>query len=81
MEEPTFPIISSFVIRFIQEKPAEGVECPVYRGSVRHVQTNDEIVFRRWEDAVAFMRQFLAFDMEPDMVPDDKDHTQINDQY
>ena len=79
MEEPVFPIISSFVIRLIQDKPAEGLENPIYRGSVRHVQTNEEIVFRRWEDAVAFMRQFTPFDITPDPVSGDGVPTMLED--
>ena len=53
------PLISSFVIRFVIEPQANPSEATSWRGSVRHVQSEDELTFTQWETALDFMRQFL----------------------
>jgi hypothetical protein len=61
------PSITSFVVRFIHE----GGESPgsqdegtsiAYRGAIRHVQTDEEIIFTRWEDAVRFIKRFVPLE-------------------
>jgi hypothetical protein len=54
-----FPTITSFVIRFVLEATLSTEAQPTYRGFIRHVQTDSELAFTRWEDAMAFMRQFV----------------------
>ncbi len=57
------PTISSFVIRFVVEDASSGDETqPVYRGSIRHIQSAEEINFNAWEDAVAFVRRFVPLE-------------------
>ena len=39
------------------------------RGSILNVQTNQELPFLRWEEAVAFMRRFVTLPGENDPPP------------
>jgi hypothetical protein len=67
--DETPPNIDSFVIRFIHqplsEKPQEsGTPLSLaagqgVRGSVRHVQTNQEKGFTNWEEVEEFIRQYV----------------------
>jgi hypothetical protein len=50
--------VTSFVVRFMQEDPADDA----WRGFIRHVQTSQEIHFSRIEDALSFMGQFIKID-------------------
>lgn len=59
MTDDIFPSISSFVIRFIQEAPATEQTSLPYRGFIRHVQTDSEITFTRWEDAIVFIQRYV----------------------
>ena len=73
MDKHSSPQISSFVLRFVQEEPEKLSTRPNYRGSVRHIQTDQEYAFTRWIDALNFMRQFIpeeVFDFpEPPPLP------------
>ena len=56
------PIISSFVIRFVTNIVLETVEDTTqlpYRGSIRHIQSDEEINFHVWEGAVQFIRRYV----------------------
>lgn len=59
------PLISSFVIRFVmheaQDEPAEAVIHP-FRGSIRHIQSDEELNFHAWEDAVEFIRRYVPLE-------------------
>jgi hypothetical protein len=61
MEEAGNPHITSFVIRFVQEggdaSPGAG-----YRGNILHVQTDEQMAFTHWEDAVNFIRRFMTLE-------------------
>jgi len=59
MEERNFPNIVSFVIRFVQEQPSQVPGEVAFRGSIRHIQTDQEIAFTCWEDATAFIQKFI----------------------
>jgi hypothetical protein len=59
MDDDQFPKIVSFVVRFVQDQPPTG-EPPVYRGIIRHVQTDQELTFTDWETAQGFMEQFVT---------------------
>lgn len=65
MHETPNPSISSFVIRFVQDHAARETSQPAYRGYIRHVQTDHEIMFTQWEDAVAFMQNYVPIETEP----------------
>lgn len=57
------PTISSFVIRFVVEEASVGEKTqPVYRGTIRHIQSAEELNFSAWEDAVAFVRHFVPLE-------------------
>lgn len=61
------PLISSFVIRFVmneaQDELVDSIRYP-YRGSIRHIQSEEEINFHLWDDAVAFIRRYVPLDGE-----------------
>ena len=62
----------SFVLRFVcDQAPAAGAPAggPAgeWHGLLRHVQSNTETHFTRWEDAVAFISQHV--DLAPDRAP------------
>jgi hypothetical protein len=61
MDMLTPPTISSFVIRFVID-PGTGI----YRGEIRHIQTNDEIHFDAWHDAVAFIQRYVPLEEQDD---------------
>lgn len=55
MDTSSIPTISSFVIRFVIDPGTE-----TYRGEIRHIQTNEEIHFDSWPDAVAFIQRYVS---------------------
>ncbi len=59
MENEHQPDITSFVIRFVREQTKTPETPSPYRGSIRHIQTDEECVFTRWEDAVNFIRNYV----------------------
>lgn len=74
MEPHISPTISSFVIRFIQEEQAHDAaeHPPASRGTIRHIQSDEEIAFTQWSDAVAFIQRFVL--LEPPVVPEDENN-------
>lgn len=58
----------SFVLRFVYEEPPGGEAIPAagWYSVVRHVQSNTERHFTRWEDVVAFLSQFVDLQRDPD---------------
>ena len=61
------PIISSFVIRFVMnEMQADhgDTEQHPFRGSIRHIQSDEEMHFHLWEDAVEFIRRYVPLGTE-----------------
>jgi hypothetical protein len=53
--------LTSFVLRFVFDQPP-GETAPIgqaWHGVIRHVQTNQERHFTRWEEAVAFVEQYV----------------------
>lgn len=61
------PVISSFVIRFVMNEAADDslheAQHP-YRGSIRHIQSEEEMNFHLWQDAVEFIRRYVPLDIE-----------------
>ncbi len=56
------PLISSFVIRFVLNEAEDNqadTHQSSYRGSIRHIQSDEEINFLAWEDAVEFIRRYV----------------------
>jgi len=63
MAENIPPNISSFVIRFVIDSPADAAQGhALYRGAIRHIQTEEEINFSHWEDVENFIRRFVPLD-------------------
>jgi len=74
MKTDPYPNISSFVIRFVLDHSIENNSQPIYRGSIRHVQTDIEIGFIHWEDAVTFMQRYVPINIElpADIEPEEE---------
>jgi len=58
--------ITSFVVRFVHSRPPENT---TFRGSILNVQTNEEISFRHWEEAVEFIRRYVHLSPEQNGDP------------
>ena len=73
--EESLPEITSFVVRFVHSGPpigpdvGAGLRPAPTRGSILNVQTNQELPFLRWEEAVAFIRRFVTLPGENDLPP------------
>jgi hypothetical protein len=57
------PTISSFVIRFVLNEVQDEPSQPSYRGSIRHIQSDEEMNFHLWEEAVAFIRRYVPLEV------------------
>jgi hypothetical protein len=66
VESPLPPNISSFVIRFVVDSASGEQDHPPYRGAIRHIQTEEELHFSNWEEAVRFIRRFVPLEPDPD---------------
>jgi hypothetical protein len=60
MDTPPTPNITSFVIRFVHHLNPSGEAALPCRGTIHNVQTNEEIAFAHWDDAVAFIQRYVA---------------------
>ncbi len=63
----------SFVLRFVYDQPTGEATSPATRwhGVVRHVQSNEEVHFTRWADAVAFIERFALLDQPANLLDTD----------
>lgn len=52
------PCISSFVIRIIEETDPKYA-ASLFRGTIRHIQSDEEISFISWGDVESFIDQFV----------------------
>lgn len=68
----------SFVLRFVSDGPPDPGQGPAagWHGLLRHVQTNAELHFTRWEEAVAFLARHvdLTAGRDPDPHPPSANH-------
>jgi hypothetical protein len=65
MESNALPSITSFVIRFvIDEKSPKQAVPSCYRGAIRHVQSDEEMNFHTWEDAVDFIKRYVPLKID-----------------
>ncbi|MBI5300570.1 MAG: hypothetical protein HY868_00420 [Chloroflexi bacterium] len=55
------PRVESFVLRFVHDTPDDGAspDAHAWRGVVVHVQSNTEINFTDFADAVAFIARYV----------------------
>ncbi len=51
----------SFVVRFVCDQPPGDPPGPAddWHGLIRHVQSNEELHFVNWADAVAFIQRYV----------------------
>lgn len=65
MESGASPSIESFIIRFVVDEPASAAEAhPSFRGTIRHIQTNEEMTFSTWENAVEFIQRYVPLETD-----------------
>lgn len=62
--------VVSFVVRFVYDAPADGPAglASDWHGFIRHVQSDEERHFTRWEDAASFMAQYVRLENGPDVT-------------
>ncbi len=62
--------VVSFVVRFVYDAPADGLVglAVDWHGFIRHVQSDKERHFTRWEDAVTFIAQYVKLENGPDVT-------------
>jgi hypothetical protein len=65
MENKLYPNITSFMIRFVEEGSTNSAGEPILRGSIRHIQTDKEIVFTSWQDALSFIKSYVSIEALP----------------
>ena len=56
------PVITSFVIRFTMSHSENEDPDHKYRGSIRHVQSEKELNFRDWQEAVEFINAYVPIE-------------------
>lgn len=65
MEPIASASIASFVIRFVvDDPPPTGETNPNYRGTIRHIQSNEELSFSAWENAVEFIQRYVPLETQ-----------------
>ena len=66
MRPNDYPLIMSFVIRLVLESPpsSEGKE-PCYRGTIRHIQSNEDINFNTFDEAIKFIQRYMPLETKP----------------
>ena len=73
------PCISSFVIRIIEETDSKYAASPL-RGTIRHIQSDEEISFTNWGDVESFIDQFIPLSQMTagaDQVLNEIDHDSL----
>ena len=63
MDEKTYPDVESFVIRFVMDQARTDPQGG-YRGVIKHVQTDEELGFTEWGEAVHFIKKFVPINIE-----------------
>jgi hypothetical protein len=64
MEPNPSPSIASFVIRFVLDEVSPEKETLGYRGAIRHIQSDEEMNFHTWEDAVKFIQSYVPLERQ-----------------
>ena len=65
MEAKTFPSVASFIIRFVLDEPPPSDEVlSRYHGEIRHIQSDEEMLFNSWEDVVKFLKRYVPLETE-----------------
>jgi len=78
MSEPTSPLpstepqpflnthLASFVVRFVSESAPSAGPSSHWHGVIRHVQSDAERYFTRWDEAVAFIAGYVQLEPPPE---------------
>jgi hypothetical protein len=59
MKDRPLPSITSFIIRFVEDTPPPPASGVRYRGLIRHIQSDQELSFVHWQDALSFMANYV----------------------
>jgi hypothetical protein len=62
MEENSYPDVASFLIRFVADHSERGSKVE-YRGAIRHVQTDNEMLFTDWDEVEAFIQKVIPIEV------------------
>lgn len=67
MDPHSPPVIKSFIIRFVVDDAAQpAADHPRYHGAIRHIQTDEELNFSHWQEAVNFIQRFVQLEPASD---------------
>lgn len=62
--------VNSFILRFVQESPAANAPTgDQWHGTIRHVQTNEQVRFTHIEDALNFIAHYVELTRTGDAEP------------
>jgi len=65
MTENLLPLISSFIIRFVVDNSTDSKQnSPLFHGTIRHIQTDEEVNFVHWGDVEKFIQLFVPLDFK-----------------
>lgn len=70
--------LASFVLRFVLDEPPSPEamrSLPRWHGVIQHVQTNEEMHFARWEEAVTFIEQYVNLAHPPSSEESEPEHS------
>ena len=56
------PTITSVVIRFVVDSSVKQDASPSFRGAIRHIQSEEEMHFNSWNDAVEFIQRYVPLE-------------------
>ena len=60
--------LTSFVVRFVHAAAPAAAPARAWHGLIRHVQSDAERYFTRWDEAVAFIAGYVRVDDGPDRL-------------
>lgn len=58
MDEKIYPDVASFLIRFVKDQ----TDTQIYRGIIRYVQADEEILFTSWDEVEEFIQRVIPLE-------------------
>jgi hypothetical protein len=58
MDEKIYPDVASFLIRFVKDQ----TDTKNYRGIIRYVQADEEILFTSWDEVEDFIQRVIPLE-------------------
>ena len=58
MDEKIYPDVASFLIRFVKDQ----TDTQNYRGIIRYVQADEEILFTSWDEVEDFIQRVIPLE-------------------